>query len=164
MEHSAKNIQLIFHHRHALFDGFHIVTHVTTTGILFQRIVHVALDTDVVNHQSFVLTLIHTVHPRNGLYQRVFLQWFVNIHCVETRHVKACYPHRHDDSNLEVRVWILKKHIQRFSVFIRTYQFAQFWIIVLLTSHHQSDALYWCLVFRANLLFPFGAQGNNLFI
>ena len=94
----------------------------------------------------------------------MLLQRLINIHCVETRHVKACYPHRHDDSNLEVRVWILKQHIKCFPVFIRTYQFAQFWIIVLLTSHHQSDALYWCLVFRANLLFPFGAQGNNLFI
>ena len=124
MEHSAQDVQLVFHHRHALLDGFQVVAQVTTTGILFQGIVHVALDANVVNHQPFVLTLIHAVHSGYGLYQRMLLQRFVNIHRVEARHIKTCYPHRHDDGNLEVRVRILKQYIQCLAVFVRTDQLA----------------------------------------
>lgn len=71
-------------------------------GISFQGYVHVVFYANIIYNQPFVFSGINAVYAGNGLYQRVLLQWFVNVHGVQTRHIETCYPHVHDYGDFEI--------------------------------------------------------------
>ena len=63
-EHPTQDIQFVLHHHKRLLDSLHIISKIATSSILFQSVIHVALNTNIVNHKTFILTLIYTIHTR----------------------------------------------------------------------------------------------------
>ena len=72
-------------------------------AVLFQRLLHVLANANVIDNETVLLPRILAVDARNRLNERVALQGFVVVEHSQARHVKARNPHIDDDGNAEIR-------------------------------------------------------------
>ena len=142
------------------------------TAIFLNGLQHIVLDTDIVNHQSFVLAIKHAIDTRDGLDKGMLLQGLVNIHYGQRRNIKAGNPHIDNDSNFEVGVIVLELTVKHLAIFLSTTSLKQIlFIVCALRSHkvdfrqrHQLIKLFFRqhgFIFCTVLLAPFRANSQD---
>src|SRR5574341_1522432 len=62
----------------------------------------------IIHNQAAGFITIYAVDARNGLHESVPLHGFVNVHCVQSRDIKAGEPHITDDSKPEWVFWVFE--------------------------------------------------------
>ena len=133
-----------------------------------------ALNADVIDDQSLFLAVINAVDSGNRLDQRVFAHILVQIHRVQSRHVKSRQPHIDDDCDFKVGFDVFELPRQFFLVVLFQHG-EQSGFIVFVVRHHKLDLFHRLQValvrFGQHGVFvgffgdrPVGAQSDNGFV
>ena len=89
VKHGRQHVQLFQQHGHGLLLHTRGLVLAARVAIKSQRLLQIRRDAQIVHDQAAGLVAVHAVHPGDGLHQGMALHGFVQIHGVQTGHVKA---------------------------------------------------------------------------
>ena len=112
--------------------------HIITT-VLFQCLLHILSNTDVVHNQAILLGFVLTVNTADCLYESMFLQRLVVVKYTQARGIKSSNPHIDHNSDAEIRLVILEEFCEVFTVILIAQCIVHLLLVITLTSGNKVD-------------------------